>query len=400
MLLSLALILILGLAAGKLVSFIRLPPLTGMLLTGILAGPYCFSLISPSVLSISSELRRIALLIILIRAGLNLKTDDLRRAGRPALLMCFVPASMEILGMVLIAPCLLHISIPEALLLGSVIAAVSPAVIVPHMIRIITEGYGKERAVPQMILAGASCDDVFVIVLFSCFVSLVSSGSFSPLSLLRIPAAVILGILAGIVCGYLFSTAVRRFHFDQTIITVLLMCISFLLVSLEDAINNTVGFSGLIAVMAMGMACAAWIPEEASHVSEQTGELWKAAQVILFVLVGAAVDIRYATAAFGMMALLVFSVLVFRMAGVWFSMLGSSFNRKEKLFAMIAYTPKATVQAAIGPVPLAMGLACGPAVLTAAVCSILITAPLGAFLIDAFYKKLLEKETEISAAEV
>jgi len=231
MLLSIALILLLGMLAGKLVSFVNLPPLTGMLVTGILAGPYCFNLISASVLNISSELRRIALIIILIRAGLNLKSEDLKKAGRPAVLMCFVPASFEILGMALIAPPVFHITIAEALLLGSVIAAVSPAVIVPHMIKIMEQGYGQERAVPQMVLAGASCDDVFVIVLFSCFVSLVTNGSFNAVSLLRIPVSIVLGIGAGILCGYLFSKMTERFHPEGTVMTVILLCLSFLLVA-------------------------------------------------------------------------------------------------------------------------------------------------------------------------
>jgi len=393
MLLSIALILLLGMLAGKLVSFVNLPPLTGMLVTGILAGPYCFNLISASVLNISSELRRIALIIILIRAGLNLKSEDLKKAGRPAVLMCFVPASFEILGMALIAPPVFHITIAEALLLGSVIAAVSPAVIVPHMIKIMEQGYGQERAVPQMVLAGASCDDVFVIVLFSCFVSLVTNGSFNAVSLLRIPVSIVLGIGAGILCGYLFSKMTERFHPEGTVMTVILLCLSFLLVSMEDSLNSTVGFSGLIGVMAMGMTCGHMIPEEASKVSSQSGELWKAAQVILFVLVGAAVEIQYALHSFAAAALVISGVLLFRMAGVFVSTLGSHYTKKERLFAMLAYTPKATVQAAIGPLPLAMGLSCGSLILTIAVCSILLTAPLGAFMIDLCYPKLLEKQS-------
>jgi NhaP-type Na+/H+ or K+/H+ antiporter len=391
MLLSISLILLGGMLAGKLVSLVRLPPLTGMLVTGILIGPYCLNLIDSSVLNISSELRRIALIIILIRAGLNLKTEDLKKAGRPAFLMCFVPASFEILGMCLIAPALLQITLAEALLLGSVVAAVSPAVIVPHMIRIMEQGYGQERAVPQMVLAGASCDDVFVIVLFSCFASLVSTGSFRAVSLLRIPVSILLGSGAGILCGIVFSRAAERFRPQKTVMTVILLCLSFVLVSIEDQINSTVGFSGLIGVMAMGMTCAHLIPGKASEVSAQSGELWKAAQVILFVLVGAAVEIQYALHASGIAALVIFLVLLFRMAGVLVSTARSHYTKKERLFAMIAYTPKATVQAAIGPLPLAMGLSCGPLVLTVAVCAILFTAPAGAFLIDLTYAKLLKK---------
>lgn len=390
MLLSFAMIFILGMLAGQLCAKVRLPPLMGMLITGIVIGPSCLNLLDPSLLNISSELRRIALIIILLRAGLNLRLEDLKKVGRSAIMMCFVPACFEISGMLAAAPVLFGLSVLDSLILGTVIAAVSPAVIVPHMLKIMDEGYGVKQGIPQMILAGASADDVFVIVLFTSFTSIAAGGHFEIGSLLRIPVSILLGIGAGAVLGYAMHQFLSKIHFSIEKIIILFLSVSFLLVTAEDLINSTVGFSGLIAVMAMGMMFAAKAETKAADLSKGLSKLWTAAEIILFVLVGAAVDISYALNAGVNAILLIFAVLVFRMLGVALCVIGTKLNFKERLFCMIAYTPKATVQAAIGAIPLSMGLACGNTVLTVAVIAILVTAPLGAFLIDLTYRRFLQ----------
>lgn len=400
MLLSLALILLAGMAAGKLFAKIQLPPLMGMLITGIVIGPHCLGFLDESVLNISAQLRQIALIIILIRAGLNLKMEDLKKVGRPAILMCFVPATFEIIGMVLLAPRFFDLTVIEALVLGTVIAAVSPAVIVPHMLMIMEEKYGTEKGIPQMILAGASADDVFVIVLFTSFTGIAAGGSFEAASLLRIPTSIILGIAGGALAGYLLHLFFERVRMADTRKIIVFICAAFLLVAAENLFPGAVGFSGLIAVMAMGMMFAAKSGEHARMLSFGFSELWTAAEIMLFVLVGAAVDIQYASQAGPRAVLLILAVLLFRMAGVAVCMIGTALNKGERLFCMIAYTPKATVQAAIGAIPLSMGLACGNLVLTVAVVAILVTAPLGAFLIDLTYKKLLRCDTEEAPAGV
>ena len=391
MLLSFALILLTGMISGWICSKVKLPPLIGMLIAGIVLGPYCMNLIDSSVLEISSDIRRIALIIILIRAGLNLKTEDLLKAGRPAVLMCFVPAVFEIIGMVLLAPVLLGLNLLDSLILGTVIAAVSPAVIVPHMLKVMEEGYGTEKGIPQMILAGASADDVFVIVLFSSFTAIALGGSFNPAVFLRIPTSILLGIAGGGLMGFLLSKAAEKICIDNAASMTVMLCICFLLVTLEDVISGIIGFSGLIAVIAMNMMLAAKQPELSSKLSAGFSSLWQPAQIFLFVLVGAAVDIRYAAGSWYTYLLLITGVLLFRMAGVAVCMIGTELNRKERLFCMLAYTPKATVQAAIGAIPLSYGLSCGNTVLSAAVIAILFTAPSGAFLIDLTYRKLLSK---------
>ncbi len=390
MLLSFALILMLGMFAGWVFQKLHLPSLTGMLLTGVLIGPHCLGLLDSSVIEISSQIRRIALIIILIRAGLNLKLEDLKKVGRPAIMMCFVPASCEILGMMLLAPRLMGLPLIDALVLGTVVAAVSPAVIVPHMLKIMEEGYGTNKGIPQMILAGASADDVFVIVLFTCFTKIAAGGDFEAIQLLRIPTSILLGILGGIVIGRMMHLFVSRIQLDTMKSLILFLSVAFLLVTLEDMMMGTIGFSGLIAVMAMGMSYARVSGNKAIELSKGFSKMWTMAEIFLFVLVGAAVDIGYAFQAGGEAVLLVFGVLVFRMIGVATCMMKTKLNRKERLFCMFAYTPKATVQAAIGAIPLAMGLPYGNMILTVAVISILITAPLGAFLIDLSYPRFLE----------
>lgn len=389
MLYSLALIFIAGMLAGWLCLKAKLPPLMGMLLIGIVIGPSCLNLLDPSLLGISAQLRRIALIIILLRAGLNLRIEDLKKVGRSAILMCFVPACFEIAGMLLTAPLLLGLSILDSLILGTVIAAVSPAVIVPHMLKIMEEGYGTKQGIPQMILAGASADDVFVIVLFTSFTKIAGGGSFEAADLMRIPTSILLGIAAGAVLGYVLQRYLLKIHLSTEKTLVLFLSVSFLLVTAEDIMTGVIGFSGLIAVMAMGMMFAARSRNEAAVISGGLSKLWTAAEIILFVLVGAAVDISYAFQSGPVSVLLIIAVLVFRMLGVAVCMIGTRLNLKERLFCMIAYTPKATVQAAIGAIPLSMGLVCGNTVLTVAVIAILITAPLGAFLIDLTYKKWL-----------
>ena len=396
MLFSIALILLAGLAVTKLCQLLKLPPLAGMLVCGILIGPYCLNLIDPSILNISSEIRRMALVIILIRAGLNLKIEDLKKAGRAAVLMCFVPALAEICGMVLLAPLIFGLSLTDSILLGTVIAAVSPAVIVPHMLKIMDEGYGRSKAIPQLILAGASCDDVFVIVLFTCFADIAAKGSFEPLMLLRIPTSILLGIAGGWLIGILLSRLFKNTKGEPAILILILLSLSFLLLKAEDSLQGMIGFSGLIAIMAMGMSFAMADKEKASQASAGFSALWKAGEIFLFVLVGAAVNIRYALLSGPRAVLLIALVLLFRMAGVLLCMVKTKLNTKERLFCMFAYTPKATVQAAIGAIPLSMGIASGEIILTCAVIAILLTAPLGAFTIDLTYPKWLSKdESEI-----
>lgn len=392
MLFSLALIFLCGMGLGSLFTKLKLPGLLGMLLTGIVLGPSVLNLLDGSILAVSADLRQIALIIILTRAGLNLDLADLKKVGRPAVLLCFVPASFEILGALVLAPRLLGLSLAEAAVLGAVIAAVSPAVVVPKMLRLMDEGYGTQKSIPQMILAGASVDDVYVIVLFASFVSLAGGEGVSAVNFLEIPTAIVLGAAGGALCGWALGTLFLRVHMRDSAKVVLLLSASFLLVTVEDMMPAPVGFSGLLAVMAMGIALQYRRREAAVRLSAKYAKLWVAAELILFVLVGAAVDVG-AAARSGLAAIgLIFGALCFRMVGVFVCTLGTALSKKERLFCMLAYTPKATVQAAIGSVPLAMGLACGETVLTVAVLAILITAPLGSVAIERTYRKWLQKE--------
>ena len=391
MLTSLALIFLCGLLLGSIFQKIKLPPLLGMIITGIILGPYALNLIDQSVLSISSDLRQIALIIILTRAGLNLDINSLKKVGRPAILMCFVPACFEIIGMVLLAPPLLGISILDALIMGTVVAAVSPAVIVPKMLKLIETGYGKDKSIPQMIMAGASVDDVFVIVLFTSFTGLAQGESFSPISLIQVPISIILGIGLGILIGIILGFFFKKVHMRDSIKVIIILSISFLLVTLENSLKGIVPISGLIAIMSIGISLQKIRSDASKRISTKFSKLWVAAELMLFVLVGATVDIKYAFSAGIMAIVLIFGVLVFRMIGVLICLIKTKLNKKERIFCMIAYCPKATVQAAIGSIPLTMGLSCGNIVLTVAVLSILITAPLGAFFIELLYKKLLKK---------
>ncbi len=389
MLTSLALVFIMGMAIGGLFKKIGIPSLLGMLITGMILGPYALNLLDESILGISAQLRQIALIIILTRAGLSLDINDLKKVGRPAVLMCFVPACFEVLGMILLAPKLLGITVLEAAIMGAVVGAVSPAVIVPKMLKLMEEGYGVKKSIPQMILAGASVDDVFVIVLFAAFTGLAQGQSVSAASFLQIPVSIVTGIIFGAVCGYIMALFFRKIHIRDSAKVVILLSVSFLMITLEDGLKGVVPFSGLLAVMSIGLFLQKGRYETAVRLSAKYSKLWVAAEVLLFVLVGATVDLSYALSEGGAAVLLIFGVLIFRMAGVFICMVGTGLNKKERLFCMIAYMPKATVQAAIGGVPLAMGLACGNVVLTVAVLAILITAPLGAFGIDRTYKRWL-----------
>lgn len=368
---------------------LKLPSLLGMLLTGIVLGPHVLNLLDSSILGISAELRKLALIIILARAGLSLDIKDLIKVGRPAVLMCFVPACFEMVGMILLAPKLLGVSLLDAAIMGAVVGAVSPAVVVPKMLNLMENGYGTDKSIPQLILAGASVDDVFVIVMFTSFTSLAMGEGISASSFLEIPISIVLGLVGGIVVGLLMLELFKKFHMRDSYKVIVMLSIAFLLVALEDKLAGMLPFSGLLAVMSMGIIVQRNNQNLAVRISSKFSKLWVAAELILFVLVGAAVDIEYAAAAGLSSILLIAGVLIFRMIGVYTCLLKTQLSNKERLFCMIAYTPKATVQAAIGSVPLAMGLACGQIVLTVAVIAILITAPLGAFGIDMTHKKLL-----------
>lgn len=392
MLTSLALIFLLGLVLGSIFNKLKLPSLLGMLLTGIILGPYILNLLDSSILSISADLRQLALVIILTRAGLALNIEDLKKVGRPAILMCFVPALSEIIGIVLLAPRLLGISTLEAAIMGTVVAAVSPAVIVPRMLKLMEEGYGSINSIPQLIMAGASVDDIFVIVLFTSFTSLASGGSFTPTILIQIPVSIVLGIVIGICAGIALVGLFKNVHMRDSTKTIVLLSISFLLIALEHALKGGVPISGLLAVMSMGATILQMYEVLAKRLSNKFSKLWVGAEVLLFVLVGAIVDIKYAVSAGALAILVILGALVFRMLGVFVCLLKTRLSMKERVFCMIAYCPKATVQAAIGSIPLAMGLECGQIVLTVAVLAILIIAPLGALGIDMGYKKLLKIE--------
>lgn len=396
MLASLAMIFLVGLSIAAICQKIKIPRIIGMLVTGIVLGPYVLDWFDPSILGISSELRQIALIIILIKAGLSLDLADLKKVGRPAVMMACVPAGLEIVGYILFAPMLLGITRVESAVMGAVLAAVSPAVVVPRMVNLIENKYGTSKSIPQMILAGASCDDIFVIVLFGAFSGMAQGENLKVMDFVNIPISIVLGVAIGAVCGFLLALIFEFLFQHKHLIrnstkVILILGLSFLLMAIEGWAKGVVSISGLLAVMSM--ACVLKIrckPVVSKRLSEKVGKLWIAAEVILFVLVGAAVDIRYTLNA-GFAALgMIFIALGFRAVGVWICMIRTHLNFKERVFCMIAYLPKATVQAAIGSVPLTMGLPCGKIVLSVAVMAIVITAPLGAFGMDITYKRLLE----------
>lgn len=400
MLTSLSFVFLLGLAMAALCQKFKIPRIIGMLVTGILLGPCVLNWLSESILGISSELRQMALIIILLKAGLSLNLADLKKVGRPALMMSCVPASFEILAFVIFAPAILHISRVEAAVMGAVLGAVSPAVVIPRMVQLMETKYGTDQRIPQMIMAGASCDDIFVIVLFSTFTNMAQGGSAHVADFINIPVSILLGIALGAVAGYglslFFETAYAKEHYVRNSMKVILILgMSFFLMSVETWLKGKVSVSGLLAVVSMAAVIRIkCIPKVSKRLSEKFGKLWIAAEVILFVLVGAAVDIRYTMQAGIAAVLMIFVCLMFRAVGVSLCMLGTKLNKKERLFCVIAYLPKATVQAAIGSVPLAMGLPCGQIVLSVAVLAILITAPLGAAGMDLTYDKLLVRSED------
>ena len=389
MLTSLAIIFLCGLLMGSVFDKLKLPKLMGMIFTGILLSPYAFNLLDKSILNIAADLRQIALVIILTRAGLSLNIKDLKKVGRPAILMCFVPAIFEMLAVVLIAPKILNVTVLEAAILGAVIAAVSPAIIVPRMINLIENKIGEKNSIPQLIMAGASVDDIFVIVLFTAFTGLAKGEKISAMSFAQIPISIFMGILVGLAVGTLLIKLFKKIHIRDTVKVIIILSTSFLLIECQNRLEGIVPMSGLLAIMSMGIIIKAKYEILALRLSNKYNKLWVGAEILLFVLVGATVNVKYALKA-GVGAIIVILVaLVFRMVGVYISLLKTKLSTKERLFCMIAYTPKATVQAAIGGIPLAMGLDCGELVLTVAVLAILITAPFGAIGIDSTYKKLL-----------
>ena len=388
MLLSISMILIVGMSMGWICKKCKVPSLIGMLATGVVLGPYVFNLLDSSILGISAELRKIALIIILTRAGLGLDMSELKKIGRPAVLMCFVPASFELIGMILLGSKIMGSTILEAAIMGAVLAAVSPAVVVPRMVKLMDEGYGTKEGIPQLILAGASVDDVYVIVLFSTFVGMMQGEGVSVLKLIKIPVSILLGILIGLLLGFVLAFFFKKVHIRDTSKVLIILSVSFLLVVFEDKLTTPITFSALISIMFIGIGLQRKREVVAKRLSVKYGKLWVAAEVFLFVLVGATVNIGY-LGKVGMKALIVIiGALAFRMLGVFVCLIGTSLKKKERLFVMMAYTPKATVQAAIGGIPLNLGFACGDTVLTVAVLAIVLTAPLGAFAIDLSYKKL------------
>ncbi len=391
MLKSIALIMLIGMSAGWVCRKVKLPGLIGMLFTGIILGPYVLNMLDSSILLVSADIRKIALVIILTRAGLTLNLEDLKKVGRPAFLMCFVPATFEMIGMIILAPRLLDVSLIESAVIGAVVAAVSPAVVVPEMIKLMEEGYGTKQGIPQLILAGASVDDVYVIVMFTAFTSLAQGSNVSVMSFVNIPVSIIFGIIIGIIIGKALAVVWKKVHIRDTVKAAIFLSVALLLVGVEASLNTPITFASLISVMFIGIALKKDRPEVAFRLSQKYNKMWVWAEVMLFVLVGATVDIGYVAYAGVSAIVIIIGALIFRMAGVALCMAGTKLKLKERVFCMLAYTPKATVQAAIGGVPLSMGLACGNTVLTVAVLAIIITAPLGAFAIDMTYRKLLKK---------
>lgn len=397
MLLSFSLIILVGLLFGWLVSKIRLPYIVGMIAAGIVLGPYVLGLFDQTTLDISGDIRKIALIIIIAKAGLSLDITDLKRIGRPAVLLCFLPATFEIIGFLLFAPALMHVTLLQAGILGAVMGAVSPAVTVPRLTSYIDQGYGVKKGIPQMLIAGASADDVYVIVIFTTLVRLEAGGDANVLSFLEIPESIGLGILLGLGLGFVMAFYFQKIHIRDSLKITILMAVSMLLYWMEDALDGTVAISGLLAVMTMCIMINHKAKKTAKRLTARFSKLWVAAEIFLFVLVGATVNIHYVAEAGIGMILMLFVGLIFREIGAYISIAGTGLNRKEQLFCLVSELPKATVQAAIGGIPLTMGLACGETVLTMAVISILITAPIGALGMDALYEKCLTRDEPIPA---
>lgn len=391
MIFSIGLILILGFIIGWLLSKIKIPGLVGMIIVGLLIGPYCLGLIDEKILSISTELRQVALVIILTRSGLNLDIDSLKKIGRPAILMSFIPATLEIIGTTLISQLLLEITIFESILLGTVLAAVSPAVVSPRMIKLIEERFGEKHQVPKLILAGSSVDDIYVIVLFYTFLGLVGNNTFDFVSITMIPVTIILGVLLGIIVGLILSYILKKTNFKTAINILIIISSSFLMIGLENMLKDYISISSLLGIMVIGIILLFRNKEQAKQLSDGYNNLWIFFEIILFVLVGATVDFSYAINN-GLIAILILMIgLLFRTLGVLLCLIKTKLTFKERLFTILAYIPKATVQASIGGIALSLGLSCGSIILTVSVISILITAPIGAILIDNLSSKLLDR---------
>ncbi len=396
MLLSLALILMMGMIFGGILKKLKLPSLLGMLLAGMILGPYGFNLIAPEILAISKDLRQIALIIILTQAGLSLDLSDLKKVGRPALLMSFIPATFELVAVMILGPLFLGITTLEAALLGAVLAAVSPAVVVPRMLKLMDKGYGVDKQIPQMIMAGASIDDVYVIIIFTALLEMIQGTGFQVMNLLLIPFTIGLGIGLGVVSGLILIWIFKRIHVRDTIKVLILLSTAFFFMALETALKGKIGISGYLAVMSVGVTILERYAILAKRLAVKFSKSWVASELFLFVLVGAAVDIHVIQVT-GLLAIgLIVSALIFRMIGVSFCLLKTNLNSKEKLFVSIAYLPKATVQAAIGSVPLSLGLASGNIILSVAILAILISAPLGAMGIDITYQRLLSHKSKVN----
>ena len=392
MLLSAALIILTSLILSQILIKLKLPGIIGMLLSGIILGPFVLNLIDPSILNLSTDLRQVALIVILVRAGLSLDLEALKKVGRPAILMAFVPATIELLAITFLAPIFFGISYLEALILGAIVAAVSPAVVVPRMIKLMESKYGTEKKVPQLILAGASIDDVFVIVLFASFIQAYQTNAFSILSILLVPVSIVLGILLGVISGIILIWLFKIFHIRDTLKVLILFSVAFLFIVIEHQLAVFIPISGLVAVISLGGTILKKYEILAKRLVGKFEKIWVIAEIMLFVLVGAAVDITVLVNVGLFSVMLIFIALLFRMIGVWIALIKTQFNKKEKLFIAISYTPKATVQAAIGAIPLSLGIASGNLILTIAVLAIIITAPFGAILMDKTYKKLLVLE--------
>ena len=390
--LSFGLILIVGFIAGFLLNKIRIPGLIGMIIVGLVFGPYCLNLIDSSILNISSELRQIALVIILTRSGLNLDLKSLKKVGRPAILMCFVPATFEIVGTMLASHFLLNLSWIEGLLLGSVLGAVSPAVVSPRMIKLIEEGYGKEHAVPELILAGSSVDDIYTIVVFYSFLGLVQTNTFNFTSIALVPVSIMLGIIFGIIVGIILLFIFKKTNLPLAVNILILIGTSFLMIGAENLLKPYISISSLLGIMVIGMILTFKLKDKAKELSKGYNSMWVFFEVILFVLVGASVDFSYALNNIWGSLLVLLIGLSFRTIGVIVCLLFTKLTRKERIFCIFAYLPKATVQASIGGIALSLEITCGAIVLTVSVLAIIVTAPIGAFLIDMLGKKLLAKE--------
>ncbi len=392
MAISLAVILLLGLLANRLFEKLKMPGLLGMLILGIVVGPYGLNILQPDMILISADLRKIALIIILLRAGLGVKRDDLKENGITALKMSSIPCLIEGLFVALASIKFLNFTFIQGGILGFIIAAVSPAVVVPFMLKLIENNVGSKRGIPTLILAGASIDDVFAITIFGAFLGLYSGSHINiAIQLLNIPVSIILGVAAGIIIGFLLIKLFRRYYIHDTKKTLIILSFSILLSELENMLKIKIQVATLLGVMAIGFVIMERLPDIGEKLSGKFGDIWVPAQILLFVLVGAQVNINVALEAGGVGIIVILIGLVGRSLGVIISLFATDFNWKERLFCVIAYIPKATVQAAIGAIPLSLGVESGDIILAVAVLSILITAPLGAIGIHHFSEKLLEQ---------